>query len=33
MIGRVVNSLGEPIDDKGPIASDKFIALERIAPA
>jgi F-type H+-transporting ATPase subunit alpha len=32
MIGRVVNSLGQPIDDKGPIASDKFIALERIAP-
>src|SRR5580693_6013759 len=32
LIGRVVNSLGVPIDDKGPIASDKFIALERIAP-
>src|SRR6204780_996186 len=32
LIGRVVNSLGGPIDDKGPIASDKFIALERIAP-
>ena len=32
MIGRVVNSLGEPIDDKGPITSDQFIALERIAP-
>src|ERR1700726_947530 len=32
MVGRVVNSLGEPIDDKGPIATDKFIALERIAP-
>src|ERR1700678_1444107 len=32
MIGRVVNSLGQPIDDKGPIATDKFIALERIAP-
>src|SRR6267378_1806130 len=31
-IGRVVNSLGVPIDDKGPIATDKFIALERIAP-
>src|ERR1700745_361946 len=31
MIGRVVNSLGEPIDDKGPISTDKFIALERIA--
>src|SRR5580693_43613 len=32
MIGRVVDSLGRPIDDKGPIATDKFIALERIAP-
>ena len=32
MIGRVVNSLGEPIDDKGPIATDKFNALERLAP-
>jgi len=32
MIGRVVNSLGEPIDDKGPIATDKFIPLERLAP-
>jgi F-type H+/Na+-transporting ATPase subunit alpha len=32
MVGRVVNSLGEAIDDKGPIATKKFIALERIAP-
>src|SRR6201982_590464 len=32
MVGRVVNSLGQPIDDKGPISTDKFIALERIAP-
>jgi F-type H+-transporting ATPase subunit alpha len=32
MIGRVVNSLGQPIDDKGPITTDKFIALERLAP-
>jgi F-type H+/Na+-transporting ATPase subunit alpha len=32
MIGRVVNSLGQPIDDKGPIATTEFIALERIAP-
>src|SRR5271170_4151931 len=32
LIGRVVNSLGVPIDGKGPIATDKFIALERIAP-
>src|SRR5436853_1628746 len=32
LVGRVVNSLGQPIDDKGPIATDTFIALERIAP-
>jgi len=32
MIGRVVNSLGQPIDDKGPVATDQFIALERLAP-
>ena len=32
MVGRVVNSLGQPIDDKGPIATDQFIALERLAP-
>jgi F-type H+-transporting ATPase subunit alpha len=32
MIGRVVNSLGQPIDDKGPIATTDFIAVERIAP-
>src|SRR5512142_1515100 len=32
LIGRVVNALGEPIDDKGPIISDKFIPVERIAP-
>src|SRR5881409_1358718 len=32
LIGRVVNSLGQPIDDKGPIATDKFIPVERLAP-
>src|SRR5512143_3711159 len=32
MIGRVVNSLGQPIDDKGPIQTDKFIPVERLAP-
>jgi F-type H+-transporting ATPase subunit alpha len=32
MIGRVVNALGQPIDGKGPIASSKQIAIERIAP-
>src|SRR5271165_7074441 len=32
LVGRVVNSLGQPIDDKGPIATDKFIPVERLAP-
>ena len=32
MIGRVVNALGEPIDDKGPIATTGFRPIERIAP-
>ena len=33
MLGRVVNTLGEPIDGKGPIAGDKFeMPLERKAP-
>src|SRR5215472_758324 len=32
MIGRVVNTLGQPIDDKGPIATTDFNAIERIAP-
>ena len=32
MIGRVVNALGQPIDDKGPISTDQFIEIERLAP-
>jgi F-type H+-transporting ATPase subunit alpha len=32
MVGRVVNSLGQPIDDKGPISTDQFNHIERIAP-
>jgi F-type H+-transporting ATPase subunit alpha len=32
LVGRVVNSLGQPIDDKGPIATTEYIAMERIAP-
>jgi F-type H+-transporting ATPase subunit alpha len=32
MIGRVVNALGEPIDDKGPIASSERLPIERLAP-
>ncbi len=32
MIGRVVNALGQPIDGKGPIATESFNAIERLAP-
>jgi len=32
MIGRVVNALGQPVDDKGPIASTQFNPIERLAP-
>ena len=32
MIGRVVDPLGRPLDDKGPIAAKHRFALERIAP-
>ena len=32
MIGRVINAVGQPVDGKGPIKSDKFRPIERIAP-
>jgi F-type H+-transporting ATPase subunit alpha len=32
MVGRVVNALGMPIDDKGPIATTESLPVERIAP-
>jgi F-type H+-transporting ATPase subunit alpha len=32
LIGRVVDSLGRPIDGKGPIASNEFYPIERVAP-
>ncbi|RZU40470.1 F0F1 ATP synthase subunit alpha [Edaphobacter modestus] len=32
MIGRVVNALGQPIDDKGPIHTDQYLPVERLAP-
>jgi F-type H+-transporting ATPase subunit alpha len=31
MIGRVVNALGQPIDGKGPINTDKFRKIEKVA--
>jgi F-type H+/Na+-transporting ATPase subunit alpha len=32
LIGRVVNSLGQPIDGKGPISTDKYRPMESNAP-
>lgn len=32
LIGRVVNALGQPIDGKGPIESEKTRPVERVAP-
>ena len=32
LVGRVVDALGHPIDDKGGISTSEFIPLERLAP-
>jgi F-type H+-transporting ATPase subunit alpha len=32
LVGRVVNALGQPIDGKGPINTDKVRPIERVAP-
>jgi F-type H+/Na+-transporting ATPase subunit alpha len=32
LLGRVVNSLGEPIDGKGPINAKEFDVIEKVAP-
>lgn len=32
LIGRVVNALGQPIDGKGPIKTERYRPIERIAP-
>ena len=32
LIGRVLNALGQPIDDKGPLNATEFLPVERIAP-
>src|SRR5579875_1371911 len=32
MIGRVVNALGQPVDDKGPISTTQTLPVERLAP-
>ncbi len=32
LIGRVINAVGQPVDGKGPIETDSFRPVERIAP-
>src|SRR5213594_3713373 len=32
LLGRVVNTIGQPLDDKGPIKTETFYPLEKIAP-
>src|SRR5437763_2886920 len=32
LLGRVVNTLGQPLDGKGPVKTDSFYPLEKIAP-
>ncbi|MFO7302022.1 MAG: F0F1 ATP synthase subunit alpha [Acidobacteriota bacterium] len=32
LVGRVVNSLGQPLDGKGPIGATRFMPIERLAP-
>jgi F-type H+-transporting ATPase subunit alpha len=32
LLGRVVNTLGEPLDNKGPIASETMYPVEKLAP-
>src|ERR1700744_2877775 len=33
LVGRVVNALGQPIDDKGPLANTEDYPVERLPPA
>src|SRR6202047_2164059 len=32
LLGRVVNTLGQPLDGKGPVKSEEFYPVEKIAP-
>ncbi len=32
LVGRVVDPLGKPLDGKGPVATEVFMAIERLAP-
>ena len=32
-LGRIMNVIGEPIDEKGPIDTDSFLPIHRDSPA
>lgn len=32
-LGRIINVIGEPIDERGPIETDKFLPIHRDAPS
>ncbi len=32
LVGRVVDPLGQPLDDKGPVKTDQYMFVERLAP-
>jgi len=32
LVGRVVNALGEPLDDRGPVITTEYATIERLAP-
>lgn len=32
-LGRIINVIGEPIDERGPIGTNKFLPIHREAPA
>jgi F0F1-type ATP synthase beta subunit len=31
-LGRIMNVIGEPIDERGPIVTDKYLPIHREAP-
>jgi F-type H+-transporting ATPase subunit alpha len=32
LVGRVVNALGEPMDERGPVSTEEYAGIERLAP-
>lgn len=32
-LGRIINVIGEPIDEKGPLHADKYLPIHRDAPS